>query len=51
MVVVGKQEVKGVSDENGIITWNNLPYGDYQVVETKAPTYEKEDGTKASYQN
>ncbi|HDR3650855.1 SpaH/EbpB family LPXTG-anchored major pilin [Bacillus sp. SM-B1] len=50
VVVVGKQEVKGVSDENGIITWNNLPYGDYQVVETKAPTYEKEDGTKASYQ-
>lgn len=50
VVVVEGKEVKGISDENGVITWNNLPYGEYQIVETKAPTYEKEDGTTGSYQ-
>ncbi|MBE5107536.1 SpaH/EbpB family LPXTG-anchored major pilin [Bacillus thuringiensis] len=50
VVVVEGKEVKGVSDENGVIHWNNIPYGEYQVVETKAPTYEKEDGTTGSYQ-
>lgn len=50
VVVVEGKEVKGTSDENGVITWNNLPYGEYQIVETKAPTYEKEDGTTGSYQ-
>ena len=33
-----------------VITWNKIPYGEYQIVETKAPTYEKEDGTTGSYQ-
>ncbi|TKI42219.1 LPXTG cell wall anchor domain-containing protein [Bacillus mycoides] len=47
--VEGK-EVKGVSDENGLIKWNNIPYGEYQIIETKAPTYKKEDGTTGSYQ-
>ncbi|KOS60013.1 isopeptide-forming domain-containing fimbrial protein [Lysinibacillus agricola] len=50
VVVLGGQPVKGVSDVNGLITWNNIPYGDYQIVETKAPTYIKDDGTTASYQ-
>ncbi|RWS38657.1 isopeptide-forming domain-containing fimbrial protein [Bacillus mycoides] len=50
VVVVQGQPVKGVSDANGIITWNNIPYGDYQIVETKAPTYTKADGTTGSYQ-
>ncbi|WP_242277256.1 SpaH/EbpB family LPXTG-anchored major pilin [Bacillus cereus group sp. BfR-BA-01446] len=50
VVVVEGKEVKGTSDENGVITWSNLPYGEYQIVETKAPTYEKEDGTTGSYQ-
>jgi len=50
VVVVEGKEVKGTSDENGVIIWNNLPYGEYQIVETKAPTYEKEDGTTGSYQ-
>ncbi|MGE6367252.1 SpaA isopeptide-forming pilin-related protein, partial [Bacillus paramycoides] len=50
VVVVDGKPVKGVSDANGIITWNNIPYGDYQIVETKAPTYTKEDGTTGSYQ-
>lgn len=50
VVVVEGKEIKGISDENGVITWNNLPYGEYQIVETKAPTYEKEDGTTGSYQ-
>ncbi|MBJ8154120.1 SpaH/EbpB family LPXTG-anchored major pilin [Bacillus cereus] len=50
VVVVEGKEVKGVSDTNGVIQWNNIPYGEYQVVETKAPTYTKEDGTTGSYQ-
>lgn len=50
VVVVEGKEVKGVSDANGVIQWNNIPYGEYQVVETKAPTYTKEDGTTGSYQ-
>ncbi len=50
VVIVEGREVKGVSNKNGIIIWSNLPYGDYQIVETKAPTYTKEDGTTGSYQ-
>lgn len=50
IVVVAGKEVTGVSDENGVIKWSNIPYGDYQIFETKAPTYTKEDGTKTSYQ-
>ncbi len=50
IVVVAGKEVTGVSDENGVIKWTNIPYGDYQIFETKAPTYTKEDGTTASYQ-
>ncbi|MEF7656125.1 SpaH/EbpB family LPXTG-anchored major pilin [Bacillus thuringiensis] len=50
VVVVEGKEVKGVSDTNGVIQWNNIPYGNYQIVETKAPTYKKEDGTTGSYQ-
>ncbi|EJR31621.1 LPXTG-domain-containing protein cell wall anchor domain [Bacillus mycoides] len=49
-VVVAGKEVTGVSDEYGVITWTNIPYGDYQIFETKAPTYTKGDGTTASYQ-
>ncbi|MCU5584255.1 SpaA isopeptide-forming pilin-related protein [Bacillus toyonensis] len=50
IVVVAGKEVIGISDENGVIKWSNIPYGDYQIFETKAPTYTKEDGTTASYQ-
>ncbi|MDD0820655.1 SpaH/EbpB family LPXTG-anchored major pilin [Bacillus cereus] len=50
VVVVEGKEIKGVSDANGVIQWNNIPYGNYQIVETKAPTYKKEDGTTGSYQ-
>ncbi|PGW82029.1 SpaH/EbpB family LPXTG-anchored major pilin [Bacillus cereus] len=49
-VEIDGKKVVGTSDKNGVITWNKLPYGEYQVVETKAPTYEKEDGTTGSYQ-
>ncbi|WP_416829262.1 SpaA isopeptide-forming pilin-related protein [Ectobacillus polymachus] len=49
-VIVEGKEVVGISDANGVITWNNLPYGEYQIVETKSPTYTKDDGTIASYQ-
>ncbi|KAB2383267.1 LPXTG cell wall anchor domain-containing protein [Bacillus toyonensis] len=50
IVVVAGKEVIGVSDENGVIKWSNIPYGDYQIFETKAPTYTKDDGKTASYQ-
>lgn len=50
VVVVEGKEVKGVSDANGVIQWNNIPYGNYQIIETKAPTYKKDDGTTGSYQ-
>lgn len=50
IVKVKGEEVTGTSDAKGLITWNNLPYGSYQIVETKAPTYTKEDGTTGSYQ-
>ncbi|MFD3450379.1 SpaH/EbpB family LPXTG-anchored major pilin [Microbacteriaceae bacterium 4G12] len=50
VVVVEGKEVVGVSDANGIITWSHLPYGEYQIVETKAPTYKKDDGSTGSYQ-
>lgn len=50
VVVVEGKEVKGVSNEKGVIQWNKIPYGEYQIVETKAPTYKKEDGIIGSYQ-
>jgi len=49
-VEIDGKKVVGTSDVNGVITWNKLPYGEYQIVETKAPTYKKEDGTTGSYQ-
>ncbi|HFU6609286.1 SpaH/EbpB family LPXTG-anchored major pilin [Bacillus cereus group sp. TH43LC] len=49
-VEIDGKKVVDTSDKNGVITWNKIPYGEYQIVETKAPTYEKEDGTTGSYQ-
>ncbi|EJS78063.1 SpaH/EbpB family LPXTG-anchored major pilin [Bacillus cereus] len=49
-VKIDGKAVVGTSDKDGVITWNKLPYGEYRIVETKAPTYEKEDGTTGSYQ-
>ena len=30
-----------ITDANGIITWNEIPYGEYQIVETEAPKYKR----------
>lgn len=49
-VEIDGKAVVGTSDKNGVITWSKLPYGEYRIVETKAPTYENEDGTTGSYQ-
>ncbi|MEN1938091.1 SpaH/EbpB family LPXTG-anchored major pilin [Paenibacillus sp. 102] len=49
IVVVNGKEMTGVSNKDGVITWDQIPYGEYQIVETKAPTYQ--DGTEVkSYQ-
>lgn len=49
-VKVEGKTVTGVSNENGVISWGNIPYGAYQIIETKAPSYKKDDGTVGSYQ-
>ncbi|MGG0292387.1 SpaH/EbpB family LPXTG-anchored major pilin [Bacillus pacificus] len=49
-LIIDGKPVVGTTDENGIITWSKLPYGEYQIRETKAPIYEEKDGTKKSYQ-
>lgn len=37
------------TDDKGEITFEHLPLGDYQLVETKAPTYVDENGDKKTY--
>nr|WP_286168579.1 SpaA isopeptide-forming pilin-related protein [Roseburia sp. 1XD42-34] len=37
------------TDDNGEITFEYLPLGDYQLVETKAPTYIDENGGEKTY--
>ena len=39
-----------ITDANGIITWNEIPYGEYQIVETEAPKYKDKDGAVEHYQ-
>ncbi len=50
VVTVNKKKMDDVTDVNGIITWNEIPYGEYQIVETVAPKYEDEDGAVEQYQ-
>ncbi|MGF9769889.1 SpaA isopeptide-forming pilin-related protein [Bacillus albus] len=50
VVVVNKKKMDDITDANGIITWNEIPYGEYQIVETVAPKYKDEDGAVEQYQ-
>ncbi|EJS67130.1 LPXTG-domain-containing protein cell wall anchor domain [Bacillus cereus BAG2X1-1] len=50
VVTVNKKKMDDITDANGIITWNEIPYGEYQIVETVAPKYEDEDGAVEQYQ-
>lgn len=38
-----------LTDESGELTFDDLPFGDYQLVETKAPTYTNEAGEEKTY--
>ncbi|EMY4795365.1 TPA: SpaH/EbpB family LPXTG-anchored major pilin [Bacillus pacificus] len=50
VVTVNKKKMDDITDANGIITWNEIPYGEYQIVETVAPKYKDEDGAVEQYQ-
>ncbi len=50
IVVVNKKKMDDITDADGIITWNEIPYGEYQIVETEAPKYIDEDGAVEQYQ-
>lgn len=50
VVTVNNKKMDDITDANGIIIWNEIPYGEYQIVETVAPTYKDEDGAVEQYQ-
>lgn len=50
VVTVNKKKMDDITDAKGIITWNEIPYGEYQIVETVAPKYKDEDGAVEQYQ-
>ncbi|HDR3520454.1 SpaH/EbpB family LPXTG-anchored major pilin [Bacillus pacificus] len=50
VVTVNKKKMDDITDANGIITWNEIPYGEYQIVETVAPKYKGKDGAVEQYQ-
>ncbi len=50
VVTVNKKKMDDITDANGIVTWNEIPYGEYQIVETVAPKYKDEDGAVEQYQ-
>ncbi|EJQ00937.1 SpaH/EbpB family LPXTG-anchored major pilin [Bacillus paranthracis] len=49
VVKVKGVDVVGVSDKDRIINWNNIPYGEYEIVEIEAPKY-TDKGEVKSYQ-
>lgn len=49
VVKVKGVDVVGVSDNDGMINWNNIPYGEYEIVEIEAPKY-TDKGEVKSYQ-
>lgn len=49
VVKVKGVDVVGVSDKDGMINWNNIPYGEYEIVEIEAPKY-TDKGEVKSYQ-
>ena len=50
VVTVQEKKMDDKTDAYGIITWNEIPYGEYQIVETEAPKYIDEDGSIEQYQ-
>lgn len=50
VIKINGKEMNDVTDANGIITWNEIPYGEYQIVETEAPKYKDKDGAVEQYQ-
>ncbi|MBG0965852.1 SpaH/EbpB family LPXTG-anchored major pilin [Bacillus sp. SRB1LM] len=50
VIKVNGKEMNDITDANGIITWNEIPYGEYQIVETEAPKYKDKDGAVEHYQ-
>ncbi|MGF2711054.1 SpaH/EbpB family LPXTG-anchored major pilin [Bacillus cereus] len=50
VVTVKEKKMDDKTDADGIITWNEIPYGEYQIVETEAPKYIDEDGAVEQYQ-
>ncbi|ABK87901.1 MULTISPECIES: SpaH/EbpB family LPXTG-anchored major pilin [Bacillus cereus group] len=49
VVKVKGVDVVGVSDKDGMIKWENIPYGEYEIVEIEAPKY-TDKGEVKSYQ-
>ncbi|MBK1606579.1 SpaH/EbpB family LPXTG-anchored major pilin [Bacillus cereus] len=49
VVKVKGVDVVGVSDKDGMIKWENIPYGEYEIVEIEAPKYTDKSEVK-SYQ-
>lgn len=49
VVKVKGVDVVGVSDKGGMIKWENIPYGEYEIVEIEAPKY-TDKGEVKSYQ-
>ncbi|EJR03818.1 SpaA isopeptide-forming pilin-related protein [Bacillus cereus] len=50
VVTVKEKKMDDKTNADGIITWNEIPYGEYQIVETEAPKYIDEDGAVEQYQ-
>lgn len=49
VVKVKGVDVVGVSDKDGMINWENIPYGEYEIIEIEAPKY-TDKGEVKSYQ-
>ncbi|BCC08759.1 MULTISPECIES: SpaH/EbpB family LPXTG-anchored major pilin [Bacillus cereus group] len=49
VVKVKGVDVVGVSDKDGMIKWENIPYGEYEIVEIEAPKH-TDKGEVKSYQ-
>ncbi|HHT7239453.1 MULTISPECIES: SpaH/EbpB family LPXTG-anchored major pilin [Bacillus] len=50
VITVNKKKMDDVTNADGIIAWNEIPYGEYQIVETVAPEYKDKDGAVEQYQ-
>ncbi len=50
LIKVNEKVMNDVTDEKGSITWNEIPYGEYEIVETEAPSYKDSNGENKKYQ-